>query len=316
MLHNGSVIFAAHAKSDDILKIFVAGQAVAPKAGNAFWVGNVIPGIAVNGTPAPHHAVFLPAAHTGFVVGGAHHHTQFVRQYGVFQPRAVQAEIGIPHGRPQVVAFHAQQQLKYRRIAGGVHAAKMGLGPVAKGGPFIVDKKAAVLDGRHPGYHVHPIIQYHSVLVPRQNMVPVDQRGNADQLRKMEQPVNGAALVVPRNHQRGANARQGGLNDLEAVAFPFAPDGIQVKFARGFQRIQHGAVPDGTVQHGTAAPLPGGDSGGRNARHQFNILLYHSGNPFYTGQGLCFLIKSKPFADRDLRHSWFPSCFYQNIMIL
>ena len=31
----------------------------------------------------------------------------------------------------------------------------------------------------------------------------------------------------------------------------------------------------------------------------------------YTGQGLCFLIKSKPFADRDLRHSCFPSCFYQ-----
>ena len=65
------------------------------------------------------------------------------------------------------------------------------------------------------------------------------------------------------------------------------------------------------VQHGTAAPLPGGNSGGQNVRHQFNILLYHSGNPFYTGQGLCFLIKSKPFADRDLRHSWFPSCFYQ-----
>ena len=106
------------------------------------------------------------------------------------------------------------------------------------------------------------------------------------------------------------------LKDLEAVAFPFAPDGIQSNLALRFQRIQHGAVPDGAVQHGTAAPLPGGDSGGRNARHQFNILLYHSGNPFYTGQGLCFLIKSKPFADRDLRHSWFPSCFYQNIMIL
>ena len=55
-------------------------QAVLPEAGDALPIGEEIPGVSIEGNSAPHQPVFLPGAHTGLIVGGAHDDAQLTGQ--------------------------------------------------------------------------------------------------------------------------------------------------------------------------------------------------------------------------------------------
>jgi len=112
-------------------------------------------------TPVP---FFLCPKHR-LLVRGAHHNTIFISQPGIF--RVIFVEGIVPHGRPKIIAFKPEDQLKEfliklmviignsqrnRRIFTGCDRTEFFNYPPGQSRVFIIQKNAPVFHCRRPLY--------------------------------------------------------------------------------------------------------------------------------------------------------------------
>ena len=88
---------------------------------------------------------------------------------------------------------------------------------VAECRPFIVNKEASVFDGRLFGYHAVVRGNLEGRHFRRLNIKPVDERGDTEHLRKLEETIYRASLVAAGNYK-------GRTNNFDLVYFALAVD--------------------------------------------------------------------------------------------
>src|SRR5690554_2461352 len=112
-------------------------------------------------------------------------------------------------------------------IGFSIKTAKIFMTPVGKGGPFIVDEKAPVADGRL-FREILVAVGQEKFLVPlRPDRRPVDKGGDPQHLREMEEAVDRSSFVTARNDQRLVYPFPGGVDNLEQIYFIFSPELFQ-----------------------------------------------------------------------------------------
>ena len=213
------------------------------------------------------------------MVGVAHHHAVQVCQLLVFAAGAVQREGGGPHGGPEVIALHAQQEFKNAVVAPGVDAAVVPGGPGAEAGPFVVDEKAPVSDAwlLGHGFNIRP---HRHVFPPQRGGVAEEAQRAAPQVfRQGEHAVDRPPLVAAADDQ-GALPVQAGQRDL--IDLPLSRD-IAPEHALGGQLLHQAAALQGAAEdyRGVAQRPP--HSGGV-AGDGLNVPCQRIGNAPHAGK--------------------------------
>ena len=155
--NHGGIVLTPKTDSVDIFEVFALADSLTPEVVEDIGLGGVVP-VAVGRppiTPAPKMPVpFLLGAHHGFLMAGAHDNPVFIREPGisgiVFGKRVV------PHGGPQIIALHTQDDLEDSgvecavevrgRAAGHSVFSKFGADPEIEIGLFVIEEDAAVFD--------------------------------------------------------------------------------------------------------------------------------------------------------------------------
>ena len=176
----------------------------------------------------------------------SHHHTIHVSQFLVGTAGTIQRERGRPHGRPEVVALHAEQKFKHQSVHVGIDPAKMGHCPVSEAGPLIIDKEASEANAGFLGNGLHLLSQNRCGTLCRGGISEVYQRGDPKVLGQCKHTVDRTTLVAAHDHQQFTH--KGDLVDL-----PLSPDLLCGKSAFFFQLLCQRALAQGSAEDGTAA---------------------------------------------------------------
>ena len=216
------VALAAHADGDHVLIMAAASQRIAPVAKKSFPVDAKIPRVPVNRVLSPHLVPLFARAKAGLMMGEAPDHTVFVGELHVGLSRPVQREGARPHGRPDIVALHPQEELEHAVIERSVEAAEMLHAPAAEGRPFVIDEKAAVLDRGLLRHEIQPFVQNKLPAVHRRSISPEGKRRHADVFREGKQAVNRPPLVAAENENH--------ILSVQSVSFP-RKENAQIRLA-------------------------------------------------------------------------------------
>ena len=238
------VAIAAHADGDDALVVLVALDAFFPELAQHLGVLRVIPGACAVALP------FLLGAQHRLVMRGAHHDAVLVGDLGI--ERIVFVEGVVPHGRPEIIALQAEDQLEDLFVELVVVGAELLLHPAAERRRFVVQEDAAILD-RGLAFAVLAGLHEQGVLVDHGNVGPPIPGRNADLFGEIVDAVDGAALVAARDHQRAGDTGQRPVHHLDQERFPFAGYARGIDLALANQAIDQRALADGAGDHGVRA---------------------------------------------------------------
>ncbi len=187
-------------------------------------------------------------------VGGAHHDRPLIGQDHILMHRA-ELDRAVVHGRPEVVALEAKNQLVHLFIGFGANVAELGIkrlgGPRLKTPILVIDENASVLHVRRTlleraGLDVKRFLRIRSDVRP-----PVPWR-NADLLRQFKHPKRRAAPIASGDDQRLLDAREGIIDDLYDVRLPLAAHAFNIDLAVIGELIDQLALPERTDQNDTA----------------------------------------------------------------
>ncbi len=147
----------------------------------------------------------------------------------------------VPHGGPQVVALHAQDDFEDFGVEGAVEVrgraagdgvfAEFGADPEIEVGLFVIEEDAAVFDA---GLTLL-ILAGENVergLVIGRDVGPPVPRGDADLFGEVVNAEDRAALVAAGDDQGAVDAGQGVGDGLQKEGFPFAANAADVDLAR------------------------------------------------------------------------------------
>ncbi len=237
LLRHRLVAIAPHGQRDDLLIVFGALDALCPERAQGLSVLGVVPTAPLVAEPLP----LFPSPHHGLVVRRAHHDPVFIRKLRI--QRIVGVERVVPHGRPEKVALHAEDQLEDLRIELVIVVAELPVHPAAQGRRLVVEKNAAILHRRRT-FHVCARPDEQGLPACDRYIRPPVPGRDPDLFGQIVEAEDRAALVAAGDHQSVGNAWNRLWHDLNEKRFPLADDLRYIDLAIANQSLDDRAFAD------------------------------------------------------------------------
>src|SRR5882757_6753565 len=130
-----------------------------------------------------------------------------------------------PHGRPEVVGLHSQQELEYFFVKEMVEATEFFSCPAGETGCFIIDEEAPVF---YSGVLAIPCVftDIDLFLSGYGDICPPVPGGYAHLSGQFEDPVGGSPSVAAGDHEGLTDAFEGMGDRSQGECFPFPADAV------------------------------------------------------------------------------------------
>ena len=223
---HGRVAIATHADGHHVFGAFHALDALAEESVEPFGVGGVVP-LAIRFAVA---GILLVVAGHWLMVGGTYAYAHLVSGLSVLGVICV--ECPSPHGRPQVITFQPENQLKHPgvEVVVTVVCAVSVLHPRGKAGCFIIEEDATVFYGWLAVGIAALLGVYVSSFDNRYVHPPIPGR-DTHLLRKFIDAIHGSTAVTARYDQGAVNPFHRLVYGLDDVFLVFALQFFLVQLA-------------------------------------------------------------------------------------
>ena len=144
--------------------------------------------------------------------------------------RIVIVESIVPHRRPEVVCFQAQEQLEYLLVELMIVVAELFSHPARKRGRFIVEKDAAVLHGRLV-LQITARADEQLIVMRYRNVSPPIPGRHANLFRQIVETIDRATFVAADNNQSTSHSGPGLRHNLNNERLPTTADRRRIEFA-------------------------------------------------------------------------------------
>ena len=324
----GAVTFPAHTDGDEFLMSCTSFQTVGPVIQKAFFVYLIIPCRSIRGILTLYLVPLLAGTHTGLMMRVSDDNAICICQVHTCHPWTVQEKGGCPHRRPQIIAFHTEQQLKYMVIHFGIETAEMTERPVSKAWPFIVDEESTEFYRRFPGSHrqfcdhscfygtfcltlAFSIDKLNPVIFLRRRISKIYERRYANEFRKLKQTIDRSPFVASRNYKSAFHTFCRFLHKLNGKYLPFTAHIRKVKSALSFHLLQKRTVSNGCRKNHCLLFANSFNDFRLRAADFLKILSYLFRCLFYARKRFRFQIKNEflPSFKRYVFHDVLSLCF-------
>ena len=262
MIFHLGVTVTTHTDGVHRLPAFGTFHATTPEVEHLVFVVLEAPGA----VPLATLPVLLGQSHR-LMVRGAHHDTHLVGQRSVVLVIVIEGTL--PHGGPQVVAFQTEQQFKHLLVTFRIDATKLLVGPVAKGGPLVVDEDATIGHLRL-AIGIYTFLNIYILMLCYRNVSPPVPGRHADLAAQLIDAVDGATFVAAGNHQCLTDTSHWVVDHLKQIffclAFQIAPLNLAT-LDQLLNQLRLQAADDHTLVGGLLA------QGGSGATDSLQVVL-------------------------------------------